>query len=232
MLITFSGVDGSGKTTLAHALIERLASEGIKSHYLWWFSANDSGLGRLVRAVVERAEVPKETDEHKTNKIKPLRVMYQFFVLSHFLLRTAYWSLLRENVVCDRYLSDIVIFFATELHYSEAITKKLMRLLRLITPTPDVAFLVDVPADIAMQRKTDVASAEQHERLRRLYLHLAANDATTVLIDGSRDLDEVNQMVWAQVRHWCRTITAIRHAEPMDNPGPHLSERQREKDEG
>lgn len=199
-LITFSGVDGSGKSTLAQALIEQLNSEGVKIQYLWWFSANDSFLGKIVGSAVQRLTKPIERNTDGFPKVGRVRALYQLLVLIDFLLHVWYSSILGKNLVCDRYIYDIVVFFATELHYSEPKAKNLIRLLKSVTPKPLVAFLVDVPAEIAIQRKHDIPSSEQHETLRKLYFDLVKGDTTVKFIDGSKRLEEVNYIVRVQVR--------------------------------
>jgi len=204
LLITFSGVDGSGKSTLAQTLIEQLRSEGVNTEYLWWFSANDSFLGKIAGSVVQRLAKPIERNTDGFPKVGTVRALYQLLVLIDFLLHVWHSSILGKNLVCDRYIYDIVVFFATELHYSESKAKNLIRLLKTVTPKPLVAFLVDVPAEIAMQRKHDIPSSEQHERLRKLYFDLVKGDTTVKLIDGTKRLEEINYTVRAQVRNQIR----------------------------
>jgi len=200
LLITFSGVDGSGKSSLAQALIEQLSNEGVKTEYLWWFSANDSFLGKVAGSVVQKFAKPTESNADGFPKVGRVRALYQLLVLTDFLLHVWSSSIVGKNLVCDRYVYDIAVFFATELHYSESKAKNLIRLLKSVTPKPLVAFLVDVPAEIAMQRKNDIPSSEQHERLRKLYFNLVKGDTTVKLVDGSKRLEEVNYKVWVQVR--------------------------------
>ena len=115
-----------GSLRLLNARIERLANRGIKSHCLCRFSANDSGLGRLVRAAVERREAAKETSEHKTSRIK--RDLCTSFSLSATFFFARRTGLFCTKTLCDRYLSDIVIFFAVGPHYPEAISVETERI--------------------------------------------------------------------------------------------------------
>jgi thymidylate kinase len=207
LLVTFSGVDGSGKSTLAQTLIEQLSSKGVKTEYLWWFSANDSFLGKIVGSVIQKLAKPIGSNIDGFRKVGLMRALYQFLVLIDFLLHVWSSSVLGKNLVCDRYVYDIVVFFATELHYSESKAKNLIRLLKSVTPTPLIAFLVDVPAEIAMQRKNDIPSSEQHERLRKLYFDLVKGDTTVKVVDGSKRLEEANYIVWVQVNDRLGGIT-------------------------
>jgi dTMP kinase len=207
LLITFSGVDGSGKSTLAQALIKQLNSNGVKTEYLWWFSANESFLGKVAGSVVQKLAKPAESDSDAVPKVSLVRALYQLLVLMDFLLHVWSSSILGKNLVCDRYVYDIVVFFATELHYSESKAKNLIRLLQSVTPKPRIGFLVDVPAEIAMQRKNDISSSEQHEKLRKLYFDLVKGDATVKCVDGSKRLEEVNYNVWVQVNDRLSGVT-------------------------
>jgi len=205
LLVTFSGVDGSGKSTLAEALIEKLDREHIKTDYVWWFTANDSFFGRIMGAAIERYAKPVERNAGGFPKVGRLRTLYQSVVLIDFLLHV--WSsfILGKNLVCDRYVYDIVVFFTTELHYPISRAKKLIRVLRRLTPKPKIAFLVDVPSSIAMQRKHDIPSAAEHEKLRDLYFDLAKGDPTVKLVDGSQALEEAKSVVWSFMRDYLKT---------------------------
>jgi dTMP kinase len=209
LLVVFSGVDGSGKSTLAQALIEQLSNEGIQTQYLWWFAANDSFLGKVAGFVVRKLAKPVETAADGVPRVGLVRALDQLVVLADFLLRVWYSSILGKNLVCDRYVYDIVAFFTTELRYSEPKAKRLLRLLKAVVPSPLVTFLVDVPAEIAMQRKIDIASSEQHEKLRELYRDLAKGDSRVKFVDGSRCLEEVNRTVWVQVVEHLRTLPGV-----------------------
>jgi dTMP kinase len=201
VLITFSGVDGSGKTTLSKMLIEKLEHENVNAEYLWWFSAENSFFGKIVRSVVRKLVRPPENDDVAVSTIGRAQVVYQFLVLADYLLHVWFLLSLGKNIVCDRYVYDIAAFFVAELQYSEAGAKKLLKLLRDVAPQPHVAFLVDVSAEIAMQRKQDIRSIEQHEKLRSLYFDLIKGDHKITVLDGSKELDDLNSIVWTHVHH-------------------------------
>lgn len=103
--------------------------------------------------------------------------------------------------MCDRYVYDITAFFVMELQYSEAKARKLIKLFRKVAPQPRVAFLVDVSAEISIQRKRDIPSIDQHEKLRSLYFDLIKGDHKITVLDGSKELDDLNDIVWTQVHH-------------------------------
>ena len=157
--------------------------------------------------MVQKLAKPIESNTDGVPKVSLVRALYQLLVLMDFLLHVWSSSILGKNLVCDRYVYDIVVFFATELHYSESKAKNLIRLLKSVTPTPLIAFLVDVPVEIALQRKHDIPSSEQHERLRKLYFDLVKGDTTVKVVDGSKRLEEANHIVWVQVNDRLGGIT-------------------------
>lgn len=77
------------------------------------------------------------------------------------------------TVVCDRYLFDTVIGdLAVHLNYdSDQIRRSLHSSFRLL-PRPDQAFLIDLPEEIAIQRKNDVPHLDYLRERRALYLRL------------------------------------------------------------
>jgi thymidylate kinase len=58
-----------------------------------------------------------------------------------------------------------------------------------------------------MQRKNDIPSSEQHERLRKLYFDLVKDDPTVKFVDGSKRLEDANYDVWIQVNDGLSGIT-------------------------
>jgi dTMP kinase len=207
-LITFTGIDGSGKSTLTKMLVQRLKKEGIEAEYLWWFSAENSIFRRTIRFIsTSRKTGHSESKKGKLPKSSPVKKLYQFLVLMDYQRQTVFrvWLPLisGKNVICDRYIYDIVTSFAMEFHYSEHDAKKLMTLLLKFSPKPDCAFFVDVPVEVAIQRKSDIPSIEHHKELRKIYLNLIKNDMT--VLDGTANLEELNNIIWEQVRDHINT---------------------------
>lgn len=202
LIIIFTGIDGSGKTTLTRTLVKKLEKENIKTEYLWWFSAENSFLRRTMRLIAGARKTESTEKKGKLPKSSLLQSLYQYLVLLDYqrqtILRVWLPLTLGKNVICDRYVYDIVVSFAMEFRYSETKARKLMESLMRISPRPDIVFFVDVPAEIAILRKKDIPSIEHHKELRNMYHSLIKDDKMLVL-DGSRSLDELNNIVWSKV---------------------------------
>jgi dTMP kinase len=66
---------------------------------------------------------------------------------------------------------------------------------------PDVTFLIDIPAEVAVQRKTtehdriEIESMAFHRRVRAGFLELANSTPNTVVMDGDRPTKEIAEDV-------------------------------------
>ena len=93
-------------------------------------------------------------------------------------------------MICDRYIYDSLIGIAV-LAGSGANLPQLFRLSPLYpVPKPDLWFLIDVPAAVAFDRRTDVVDVEFLERRAPLYRTLA-QAAGMHTIDGTGTPDEI-----------------------------------------
>ena len=67
--------------------------------------------------------------------------------------------------------------------------------------SPDVTFLIDVPAEYTLRRKADrgdrieIESIEFHQRVRRGFLELTRDDPTVHVLDGTRSINEIGDAV-------------------------------------
>jgi len=199
--ITFEGGEGSGKSTHASALAERLKAINIDSvltrepggsagaeiirHIIL------SGIAKPLGAETETILFAAARDDHVRMTIEPA-------------LSAGKW------VICDRFIDSTRV-------YQGALGKvdmKLIRSLERVTvgaTMPDLTFVLDVPANIGLaraktRRGTGVAdrfeseAIEFHEDLRRGFLVLAEREPKRiVVIDGRAPRDVVAERIWDAV---------------------------------
>lgn len=173
MLITFSGLDGAGKSTLIEWLRTTLEHEG---HGVRVLHMNDDvGLYAYLRSLRDRAlgitrEVDGASSAHTTTSPKPrdprgiggsirrirnavvwnkpLRRLIYPIDLALFLCYRVYHERLKHRIlIMDRY------FYDTLVDVSDGKNWFWIRLLERITPTPHVSVFLDVTPEESFQRK-------------------------------------------------------------------------------
>ena len=199
--ITFEGGEGSGKSTHAAALAERLRSVGVSvvltrepggspgaeiiRHILL------SGMAKPMGEETEAILFAAARDDHLRQTILPA-------------LDAGHW------VISDRFVDSTRV-------YQGALGKvdpRLIRGLERVTvgdAMPELTFLLDVPATVGLARAShrrgdgeddrfESESVDFHERLRNAYLALAkAEPRRIVVIDGRAPRNVVAERIWAVV---------------------------------
>jgi dTMP kinase len=199
--ITFEGGEGSGKSTHAATLAQRLKSLGLDSvltrepggspgaeiirHILL------SGIAKPLGAETEAILFAAARDDHVRSTILPA-------------LEAGKW------VICDRFIDSTRV-------YQGALGKvdaKLIRGLERVTvgaAVPDLTFILDVPAPVGLARakrrrgkgtadRFEAEGGEFHEALRKAYRELAAKEPKRcIVIDGRAPRDVVAERIWTTV---------------------------------
>jgi dTMP kinase len=208
--ITFEGGEGSGKSTQAKLLAEKLNSLGIGvkltrepggspaaeviRHILL------SGVAKPLGAEAEAMLFAAARDDHLATTIRPA-------------LERGTW------VISDRFADSTRVYQGVLGHVDPRLIKRLERL--IVGDTwPDLTVILDVPADEGMQRanarrgagavdRFEGEAAEFHTKLREAYRQLAASEpARCMLIDSTQPREKVAEQIWSLVNNRLDPATA------------------------
>lgn len=210
-LICFTGIDGSGKTTLAKELIKDLKENGIRVEYRW--GKFESSLLRLLILVKNKLllhESDLKENYERSLKLKNnlfnnnlISMLYEYFVLVNYtfqvIFKIAIPLKMGKNIICDRYVYDTIVDLALDLRYSDGKIKyRLNQLFRLL-PRPDVLFFIDVPEEVAFRRKNDIPSIEFLRNKKEVYfkiLKITKMDKNIVsVINGTNSVHNLKKEV-------------------------------------
>jgi dTMP kinase len=200
--ITFEGGEGSGKSTHARTLAQRLKSAGIEvvltrepggstgaeiiRHILL------SGIAKPLGAETEAILFAAARDDHVRTTILPA-------------LDAGHW------VICDRFVDSTRVYQGILGNVDQRLIRSLERV-AVGSAFPELTFIMDVPAQTGLaraksRRGDDVAdrfeaeSTEFHEKLRQAYKALAAEEPERcVVIDGRAPREVVAEHIWSAVR--------------------------------
>ena len=199
--ITFEGGEGTGKSTQAKLLAERLKAHGIATT-LTREPGGSPGAEIIRHVLLSGAAKPLGPDaeamlfaaareDHLTNTIRPA-------------LARGDW------VVCDRFADSTRVYQGV----LGQVDSRLIHRLEKITvgeTRPDLTFVLDVPTELGLARaksrrgdaQTDRFESEDfsfHERLRDAFRQLAISEPERcVLIDASEPKDHVTDQIWEAV---------------------------------
>jgi dTMP kinase len=208
--ITFEGGEGTGKSTQAKLLADRLSVLGIGvkltrepggspgaeiiRHVLL------SGAAKPLGAEAEAMLFAAAREDHLTQTIRPA-------------LERGDW------VVCDRFADSTRVYQGVLGHVDSRLIKRLEKI-TVGETGPDLTIVLDVPAEIGLARaearrgqahsdRFESEDLEFHNRLRDAYRQLAIDEPDRcVLIDAAEPQDRVTERVWAVVNRKLDPATA------------------------
>lgn len=191
--MTFSGLDGSGKSSQVDALREGLRKNGVATVRAWTgqnpiftppFNALVRFLGLTHRKTIHGV-VFFWRDLRRNSAIAKLWPITQALDFVPRAVLSVGLPLLRGRVVIsDRYVYDLI----AELSDQELLGRKTRSLLLTILPRSDISFLMDVSEDIAWKRAAVPGRAREQplydlSRRRSVYQRLA-KDFSMHVING------------------------------------------------
>ena len=201
-IISFSGLDGSGKSTQVSKLQDRLGQVGVASERQW---AGFKTASR-VRAAFPILNRPTGAGQQRPHdRLVPTALLnspvgiqaWVFVVVGVNAIHL--WRLVLRRpgakiVIFDRFSPDTMVKLDLHYHRSRNIDIRWQRMLfTLISPKPDVGFLIDVSSEVAYSRRQEQTPEElatmaelYQEQVPRFGLHR---------LDGTQSADALGEQV-------------------------------------
>jgi thymidylate kinase len=218
-VVSISGVDGSGKTTLMDALTTDLENAGVPTSRVWlrpgmglgWIAALAGRVKRLLGADPRPGVGVLAADP---DSVLPSRRGVQGWVWSLIVVTAFVVGVRRQHrassgvVLYDRHVADAL----ATLDFAYAGTNLALQrwMVTTFTPSADVAFYLDIPADVALARKPgDVIGAAAVRRQLEAYGSLLPRLRGVRRLDATRAPHELRSDAIAQL---CSVGTADRES--------------------
>ncbi len=212
MIVTFSGVDGAGKTTQIERLVAALQERGVDARRFWFRPGYSDELNAL-RAAVRRlrpgalpAAGPSKDRDRAFSKGR-VRAAWVAMALADTLGQLAVKVRAMERggrvVVCDRWLEDASLDLAFRFPEVSRHLEPAWRVLHAAAPRPQVRILMMLPHDEMLARlaaKDEPFPDPPDVRDRRYAAYQAlATAGTHTVVDAARSIEEVGAEILAAV---------------------------------
>jgi thymidylate kinase len=226
LVITFSGLDGAGKSTQIELLMKQLHRNSREPQYVWTrggYTPLFERLKGLLRRLPGRIMPPSGHNPQRTQTFRRGWVRRLWLTLAlldlvwTYGVQVRWWRWRGRNVICDRYLWDTQMDFRPNFPQDNVENWWLWRLLARVTPKPDAAFLLLVPVKESV-RRSDVKREPFRDAPEVLAQRLAWYEACAQqhesrwhVLDGHCPVDELAAEIWATVQESAQALGTVDH---------------------
>jgi dTMP kinase len=195
-LLTFEGIDFSGKSAQANLLRDRLINLGVPVLFLR--EPGGTEISEKIRDVL--------LDTQHTQMSAKAELLLYAAARAQIVTEQIAPSLLGgKTVICDRYFDSTTAYQGFGRQIDLDFIEKLHTFV-IEKISPDITFLIDLDPEEALRRKRatdlekdrlDQEAVEFHRRVRDGYLQIAEKETDRfVTIDGSQSLDEIHKQIF------------------------------------
>ena len=197
--ISFEGIDGSGKSTQAKLLIERLNSNSIETCFVR--EPGGTKISEEIRKILldDRAEEMSSRTEAMLMCASRAQLTKNIIMPE---LKSGKW------VIADRYSDSTLAYQGGGRGIDLDWLVKLNEFATFGTQ-PDVTFYIDVDSDIGLQRRNSISGdriervgSEFQNEIRNKYLEIINNFSNRcVLVDGKLSIKEISDLIWKEIKN-------------------------------
>ena len=176
IVVSFMGVDGSGKSTLIELLRKKLKNKFRKIKYIHL---------RPYLILLDKSTV--QSNPHNSKATWPMllnfvRILYWLIIYKFFFLLFANNS--KQLIIFDRYAHDIMI---DPIRYKFNLPINITKFILNLFPNPNLWIVLNAPIKVLEKRKKELPTKELRKQIRS-YLNFAKQRKNSIVINTNNSI--------------------------------------------
>ena len=190
IVVSFMGVDGSGKSTLIELLRKKLKNKFRKIKYIHL---------RPYLILLDKSTV--QANPHKSKKTWP--ILLNFFRILYWLIIYRFFFYLFGNnsnqlIIFDRYAHDLMI---DSIRYKFNLPINIAKFILDLFPNPNLWIVVNAPIKVLEKRKKELPTKELKRQIRT-YLNFAKQRKNSIVVNTNNSVQSCLSLIIKKINRF------------------------------
>ena len=190
IIVSFMGVDGSGKSTLIELLRKKLKNKFRKIKYIHL---------RPYLILLDKSTV--QANPHKSKKTWPIllnffRILYWLIVYRFFFHLFANNS--KQLIIFDRYAHDLMI---DPIRYKFNLPINITKFILDLFPKPNLWIVLNAPIKVLEKRKKELSTKELKKQIR-IYLNFAKQRKNSIVVNTNNSVQSCLSLIIKKINRF------------------------------
>ena len=190
IIVSFMGVDGSGKSTLIELLRKKLKNKFRKIKYIHL---------RPYLILLDKSTV--QANPHKSKKTWPILLNF-FRILYWLIIYRFFFYLFRNNsnqlIIFDRYAHDLMI---DPIRYKFNLPINIAKFILDLFPNPNLWIVVNAPIKVLEKRKKELPTKELKRQIRT-YLNFAKQRKNSIVVNTNNSVQSCLSLIIKKINRF------------------------------
>ena len=197
-IITFSGLDGSGKSTMISMIGKELKLQGYNTSEIWYKFGElyyFKFLSKLFTSSKSKLAVKRDNPFRYKNKIVE-KIALLIYLLDQWIFTILKLREIHKHntfLLCDRYVADTYVDLQLNFNLSSKSSRRIIKILR--APKPTHNFYLKISPDLSMRRKTDFYSIYYLRAREKIYENLISRSTDWIILDSMNSKSKLLKLV-------------------------------------